>query len=81
VSLSQIRYQQQYQQIQSSLSPGVGNVASYDTRDATTGRRIVKTADGGEYLTQYLSNAEPGSIALFRPGTVGLSGYINQKSR
>jgi hypothetical protein len=78
--LNQIRYQQQFQQIQSSPKPRTGNVATYVDRDSITGQRTITTADGSRYLAQYISNSQlSGTIALARSGTVGLPGYISQK--
>jgi hypothetical protein len=77
--LNQIRYQQQYQQLQDRLS-GAGTVASYGTRNATTGQRSIQTADGGVATAQYLSNSTPNTVlALSQPSTIGLAGYISQK--
>lgn len=79
--LNRIRYQQQYQQIQATLKAGAGTVATYVSRDPVTGRRTIETADGGVGIAQYLSNSEPGGVlALSQSSTIGLAGYINQKS-
>jgi hypothetical protein len=78
--ISQIRYQQQYQQLQDRINPGAGNVAIYGTRDAITGQRSIQTADGGIANAQYLSNSTPNQVlALSQPSTIGLAGYISQK--
>jgi hypothetical protein len=76
----QIRYHQQYRQIQAQIEPGAGSVVSYDTRDPATGLRIVTTADGGTQNTQYLSNSQPSEVlALARFSSIGLTGYTSQK--
>lgn len=78
--LSQIRYQQQYRQIQSQSSIVHSDLATYDSRDPVTGKRIVKSADGGEQYTEYLSNSVPnGTLDLARSSSIGLTGYINQR--
>jgi hypothetical protein len=78
--ISQIRYQQQYQQIQSRIEPGIGNVVSYGTRDPITGLRVSAAADGSVQYSQYLSNAVPrGVLALARDSTIGLAGYVSGK--
>jgi hypothetical protein len=78
--LNQIRYQQQFQQLQERIEHGVGTVAIYGTRDAVTGHRQIETADGGVQVAQYLSNSEPENVlALWQFSTIGLSGYISQK--
>jgi hypothetical protein len=78
--INQIRYQQQYQQLQSLAKTGTGNVAIYGTRDATTGQRSIQTADGGVATAQYLSNSTPNQVlALSQSSTIGLTGYISQK--
>jgi hypothetical protein len=80
--LSQIRYQQQYQQLQAMPKPGAGSVVSYGTRDPVTGLRIVQTADGGQQMAQYLSNTAPsGVLAVARNSTIGLTGYVSVKPR
>lgn len=77
--LSQIRYQQQYQQLRDRAS-GASNVATYSIRDATTGQRSIQTADGGVANAQYLSNSTPNQVlALSQSSTIGLAGYISQK--
>jgi hypothetical protein len=77
---NQIRYQQQSQQIQASVKPGVGNIATYVGRDAATGLRQVEAADGGVIVDRYLSNSTPGGVMpIAQPGTIGLTGYISQK--
>jgi ssRNA-specific RNase YbeY (16S rRNA maturation enzyme) len=78
--LNQIRYHQQYRQIQAQIEPGAGSVVSYDTRDPATGLRVVTTADGGTQNTQYLSNSQPTDVlALSRSNSIGLAGYASQK--
>lgn len=78
--LNQLRYQQQYQQLQARFYPGAGTVVSYGTRDAITGQRSIQTADGGVQTAQYLSNSIPNQvIALSQSSTIGLAGYISQK--
>jgi hypothetical protein len=78
--INQIRYQQQYQQIYRRIEPGAGTVVTYGTRDAVTGLRTVRTADGGIRTAQYLSNSIPNQvIALSQSSTIGLTGYISQK--
>jgi hypothetical protein len=78
--LNQIRYQQQYQQLQSQHKAGASNVATYGTRDAITGQRSIQTADGGQQVAQYLSNSAPGGVmAISQSSTIGLAGYISQK--
>jgi hypothetical protein len=80
--LSQIRYEQQYQQLQNAPKPGVSDVMVYGGRDPVTGSRIVKDALGAPSLAQYLSNAQPaGVMAVSQSGSIGLPGYINQKVR
>lgn len=80
MKISQIRYEQQYQQLRDRIYPGVGNVGRYDTRDAATGRRIVRTADGGREMALYLSNSQPGGVlGLSGAGSIGLVGYASQK--
>jgi hypothetical protein len=80
VSLNQIRYQQQYQQLQQFIKPGAGTVVTYATRDPITGARIVEAADGGRQIAQYLSNSAPDDVlALSQSSTIGLAGYISQK--
>lgn len=80
MSLNLIRYQQQYQQVNSALKPGVGNVTTYVTRDPLTGMRVVEAADGSRQLAQYISNSKPdGTIALTVASSIGLTGYISQK--
>ncbi len=77
--LNQIRYQQQYQQLQSTKA-GAGNIATYSSRNPTTGQRSIQTADGGEQIAQYLSNSIPNqTLALSQSSTIGLAGYISQK--
>ena len=86
---SEIRYLQQYQQLQNRPITGAGNIATYDTRDATTGQRIVTAADGSQYYAQYLSNSQPvGVLGLTSQSTttlggcacaIGLPGYASQK--
>ena len=79
--MNQIRYQQQYQQLRTTLTAGAGTVATYINRDPDTGRRTIETADGGVGIAQYLSNSQPGGVlALSQSSTIGLAGYINQKS-
>jgi hypothetical protein len=78
--LSQIRYQQQYQQLKQGIQPGVSTVVSYGARDPATGLRTIETADGGTAQAKYLSNSEPESVpSIASLGTIGLSGYISQK--
>lgn len=78
--LYQIRYQQQSQQLRDRLVVGTGTIVSYQTRDATTGHRIVVSADGGRQSAWYLSNSQPiGTIAIAQPSSIGLTGYISQK--
>lgn len=78
--LNQIRYQQQYRQLQARIEPGAGTVVSYGTRDEVTGLRQIQTADGGEDVGRYLSNSEPdGVMPISRFSTIGLTGYISQK--
>ena len=78
--LAQIRYQQQYQQLQSQSKIGAGTVVSYGTRDATTGQRSIQTADGGVRTAYYLSNSTPNDVlALSQSSSIGLAGYISQK--
>jgi hypothetical protein len=80
MQLSQIRYQQQYQQIQQRMSAGSSDVISYSTRDPITGLRIVSSADGGQQYARYLSNAQPdGILSLSQSAPIGLPGYISQK--
>lgn len=80
MTLNRIRYQQQYQQARARIAPSLGTVATYDRRDATTGQRIVKSADGSEFTTQYLSNSVPNdTLTLARFNPIGLPGYISQK--
>jgi hypothetical protein len=80
--LNQIRYQQQYRQLQTRIEPGAGTVVSYGTRDPVTGLRVVTTADGGRQMAQYLSNAVPsGVLAVARNSTIGLAGYVSAKPR
>lgn len=77
--ISQIRYEQQYQQLQSRPT-GASTVATYGTRDAITGQRSIQTADGGIANAQYLSNSTPNQVlALSQSSTIGLAGYISQK--
>ena len=79
--MNQIRYQQQYQQIQASLKAGAGTVTTYSKRDPVTGRREIDTADGGAGIAEYISNSQPsGVLALSQSSTIGLAGYIGQKS-
>jgi hypothetical protein len=78
--LSQIRYEQQYQQLQNAPRSGVSNIAAYGGRDPVTGGRIATDACGGQQIAQYLSNSQPsGVLALSQFSTIGLSGYISQK--
>ncbi len=78
--LNQIRYLQQYQQIQNRPTAGTGNIATYGSRNPTTGQRSIQTADGGEQIAQYLSNSVPNqTLALSQTSTIGLPGYISQK--
>ena len=78
--LSQIRYLQQFQQLQTRLQSGAGNVVAYGTRDATTGQRSIQTADGGVRTAYYLSNSTPNVVlALSQASSIGLAGYISQK--
>jgi hypothetical protein len=80
--INQIRYQQQYRQIQTRIEPGAGSVVNYATRDPATGLRVVTTADGGQQMAQYLSNAVPsGVLAVARNSTIGLAGYVSVKPR
>ncbi len=78
---SEIRYQQQYKQIQSAIKPGIANTpAKYGLRSASTGLRQINTPDGGIAQTKYLSNSQPDEVlALSQLGTIGLPGYITQK--
>lgn len=78
--LNQIRYEQQYRQLQGQIGTGVGNVAVYGARDGVTGLRRVETADGGVDLGRYLSNSVPGGVMpMVQLGTIGLVGFLNQK--
>jgi hypothetical protein len=80
--IAQIRYEQQYQQLQNAPKQGVGSVMTYAGRDPTTGARIVRDATGSQQPAQYLSNSEPGGVlALSQPALFGLTGYISQKVR
>lgn len=80
MSISQIRYQQQSQQLRSTPKPGVGTITSYETRDEITGLRVTRTADGGVGFAQYISNSQPGgTLALTISASIGLPGYISQK--
>ncbi len=82
MSLPRIRYEQQYQQLQNALSPGVSDVMTYVGRDPITGARIVKDALGSQSIAQYLGNSEPsGVMPISQPSSIGLPGYINQKVR
>ena len=82
MTLSQIRYQQQYQQLSSRLPAGNGTIVTYASRDADTGLRVVKSADGGQQLITYLSNSAPeGVMASFSDAPIGLPGYVAQRSR
>jgi hypothetical protein len=78
--MSQIRYQQQYLQINSRVKLGAGTVATYLARDPITGQRLIQAADGGLQTAQYISNSVPNSVlAVSRSSTIGLPGYISQK--
>jgi tRNA G18 (ribose-2'-O)-methylase SpoU len=78
--LDQLRYQQQFRQLQSEVKAGVGTVATYGTRDTETGQRVIRTADGGVQVAQYISNSEPDDVlALSQSRTIGLVGYASQK--
>ncbi len=78
--IAQIRYLQQYQQLQNRSAAGTGNIAAYDTRDAITGQRIVTAADGSQYYAQYLSNSQPvGVLGVAKASAIGLPGYASQK--
>lgn len=75
-----IRYQQQLQQVGSSIKPGVGNIVSYGARDAVTGLRSIEQADGGKAIGRYLGNSAPGGVMpIAQSSTIGLAGYISQK--
>ena len=78
--LNQIRYQQQYQQLQNRIIPGVGTVVTYGDRDPATGQRTIETADGSRSMALYLSNSVPDRVvAIARFSPIGLPGYISQK--
>jgi hypothetical protein len=81
MSLNRIRYQQQHQQFSQLIKPGVSTVVTYGARDPVNGMRIVEAADGGRQIAQYLSNSTPNDVlALSQSSTIGLTGYISQKS-
>ncbi len=77
--INQIRYQQQYEQLQHRPNEN-STIATYSTRDTITGQRSIQTADGGIQTAQYLSNSTPNQVlALSQSSTIGLAGYISQK--
>ncbi len=80
MELTQIRYQQQYQQVQAATNSQLSTLNSYSARDPVTGLRVLETADGGVQMAQYLSNAVPnGVLALARNSTIGLAGSVSAK--
>jgi hypothetical protein len=78
--VNQIRYQQQFEQVQRQLKPEAGNIASYISRDTATGLRSILMPDGGVGIGRYLSNSAPsGVMPIAQSSTIGLTGYISQK--
>lgn len=79
-SIDLIRSQQINQQVQAiSLVRANQQLATYKGRDAVTGDRILKTADGGEIRARYLSTNEPSGLYSVKPGAIGVPGYAIDK--
>ena len=75
-----IRAQQINQQVQSIAQVRANQqLATYHGRDAVTGDRILKTADGGELRARYLSTHEPSGLYSVKPGAIGVPGYAIDK--
>jgi hypothetical protein len=80
-----IRLQQQAQQVQQigkARSASQNATATYKSRDATTGQRILEAADGGLVLTEWLARTVPTDsvLPLVSPSnTIGRSGYASQR--
>ena len=53
--------------------------AAYESRNDATGNRKLQTSDGGIEYGRFLSNSVPAPSVILGLGTLGSSGFIDQK--
>jgi hypothetical protein len=78
--INQIRIQQSYQQaLAINQIRANQQIATYQSRDAISGDRILQSADGGMVRATYLSTNEPSGILSIRATAFGVPGYAIDK--
>jgi hypothetical protein len=76
--IDQIRNEQLYRQINAVGRLSNTQVAIYQGRDATTGLRLLESADGGTIMAKYLRTTTPETVPLYIPGRLGTSWRYHQ---
>jgi hypothetical protein len=78
--IHQIRTQQSHQQaLVINQVRANQQIATYQSRDAISGDRILESADGGTIRASYLSTNEPSGILSIRATAFGVPGYAIDK--
>ncbi len=78
--IQQIRARQAYQQAQNIQQIRANlPLATYQSRDAQFGDRILLAPDGGQIRATYLSTNQPTQLYNVPPGAIGIPGFAINK--